>query len=149
MKYNKAYDGEDFQKYQEYLSIIKASLSQDIFDFVSDPARHDFSKQSLHDSTLKKAECIRFLDTGQLTVALVLINADFDREFSFYFRDVSQYKIAQQISDMDSDLITFEVGLEQDANENKMLVFRAMFSGKDAMVEIYFKQLTIKEMPLK
>ena len=149
MKYNKAYDGEDFQKYQEYLSTIKASLSQDIFDFVSDPARHDFSKQSLHDSRLKKAECIRFLDTGQLTVALVLINADFDREFSFYFRDVSQYKIAQQISDMDSDLITFEVGLEQDANENKMLVFRAMFSGKDAMVEVYFKQLTIKEMPLK
>lgn len=145
MEYNKSYEREDFEQYQEYLSSIKDRLPKDVFDFLADPSRHDFSERSLHDSLLEKVEYIRFLDTGKLTVSLVFINADFNRRFYFYFQNVSQYKISQQASDMSSDLITYEVGLGQDADENEKIVFRAMFSGENVLVEIYFDQMSIEE----
>ena len=149
MKYNKSYYGKDFQKYQEYLSSVKPKLSKNIFDFFSDPGRHDFSNRSLHDSVLKKEECVRSLDSDTLAVSLILVNANFDREFLLHLQDVSQYKITQEASDMSSDLITHEVGIEQDAYENEKIVFRAMFSGEDTMVEIYFAKMCIEEKMLE
>ena len=50
MKYNKSYDGGDFSDYLEYLKTI--DLPKKLFDFASDPKRHDFSDESLHDSWL-------------------------------------------------------------------------------------------------
>jgi hypothetical protein len=142
MKYNKAYEDENFEKYLEYLDTIKDKLSKDTFEFISDPNRHDFSEQSLHDSWLKSFECSSNFETNMIEIFLTLIGANFDREFKFSFRGVSQYKIFQQIC---LDLITYEIGIEKDFMEEEKIIFRAMFAGEEAEIEIYAEQIEIKE----
>lgn len=146
MKYNKAYEEEgSFEGYLEYLNIIKPKLPKDIFNFISNPNRHDFSEQSLHDSWVKSIECFNDFKTDRTNITLTLIGANFDREFRFIFQGVSQYKISQQISDINRDLITYEIGIEQDDNEENKFVFRAMFSGEKSEVEVYSEKINISE----
>lgn len=146
MKYNKAYEKEGkFEDYLTYLESIKQKLPKDVFDFVSDFNRHNFSEQSLHDGWIKSFECCSDFEAGTTDITLSLLGAYFDREFKFYFKKVSQYAISQHISDMDRDLITFEIGLEENEEEEDALVFRAKFSGEETYIEIYFQKIQIDE----
>ena len=79
-------------------------------------------------------------EAGTTDITLSLLGAYFDREFKFYFKEVSQYAISQHISDMDRDFITFEIGLEENEEEEDALVFRAKFSGEETYIEIYFQK---------
>ena len=142
MKYNKAYEDEDFEKYLEYLDTIKDKLSKDTFAFVSDSKRHDFSEQSLHDSWVKSFECSSNFETNTTEISLTLIGANFDREFKFNFQGVSQYKIFQSAC---LDLITYEIGIEPDFTEEEKMVFRAMFAEEEAEIELYSTQIDINE----
>jgi len=145
MKYNKAYDGCDFSDYLKYLETIREKLPKQLFDFVSNPNRHDFSEESLHDSWIKSIECISNFEAESTEIVLILVNAIFDREFQLRFKKVSEYKISQQLSDINRDLITYEIGFETDFNDVDMLVFRAMFSGDETEIEIYAGQIDIVE----
>ena len=145
MKYNKSYKGEDFEKYLEYLNTIKDKLPKDILEFVSDQNRHNFSKHSLHDSWVKSFECSSNFETKTTTITLTLSGAYFDREFRFYFQNVSKYKIFQQMIDQCPDLITYEIGIETDSNNEEKLVFRAAFSGEEAEIEIFSTQIEFYE----
>ena len=145
MKYNKAYEGESFEKYMEYLDSIKEKLPKDVFGFVSDPGRHDFSEQSLHDAWLKSFNCSSNFELGSTGITLVLTSADLTREFKFSFQGVSRFRISQQMPDMYRDLITYEIGIEPDCNEAEQMVFRAIFAGDDNGIEIYSEQIDINE----
>jgi len=145
MKYNKAYEGEDFEKYLEYLGTIKGKLPRDIFEFISDPNRHDFGEDSLHDSWLKSVECSHNFETRTADITLTLLGAYHDRIFRLNFRNVSQYKFFQQMLDSDRDLITYEVCIEEDYKKKEKLVFRAEFAGEEAEIEIYSAEISIEE----
>ena len=145
MKYNKAYEGERFENYLEYLTSIKEKLSNDIFEFVSDASRHDLGERSLHDSWLKFLECVNNFKTRTAEITIILLGSYHDREFYLHFEKVSQYKIFQQLPDMFRDLITYEIGIEEDCKGEEKLVFRAEFSGENTEIEIYTEQIEIKE----
>ena len=150
MKYNKVYEEEgNFSDYQKYLNTIREKLTDNIFDFVSNPNRHDFSEMSLHDSWVKSVECICDFKKENTNIVLTLIGANFDREFKFCFQEVSQYKVSQQLSDMYRDLITYEIGIEKDHNDEEKLIFRAMFSGEETEIEIYSQKVEIEEKILE
>lgn len=54
MKYNKAFQGEPFEVYAEYLKKIQDKLPKQLYDFISDSKRHDLEEQSLHDTWLNE-----------------------------------------------------------------------------------------------
>lgn len=145
MKHNKSYDGEDFERYQEYLRSIRSKFPEAVFNFASNPNRHDFSGQSLHDSRVKSIRCSCNSETDETDILMVLLNAYFDKEFHLRFHKVSQYKIIQQNSDAYRGLITFEIAIERDYEENERIVFRAVFSGDDSEIEVYSEQMHIEE----
>jgi len=145
MKYNKTYEGEEFEKYLEYLNAIKEKLPKDIFEFASDINRHSFSEESLHDSWLKSVECSHNFETRTADITLTLLGAYHDREFTFCFHSVSQYKLFQQMLDPCRDLISYEIGIEKDYYEKEKFVFRAEFSGEEAEIEIYSEEINIVE----
>ena len=60
---------------------------------------------------------------------------------SMKYNKVSRHKISQPR--LKEDLITYEVGVEKDCNEEEKLVFRAEF--EDTEFEIYAEQIEIKE----
>jgi hypothetical protein len=145
MKYNKVYEGENFEKYLEYLDTIKDKLPNDIFDFFSDSNRHDLGAKSLHDSWVKSLECANDFDTQTTEITIVLFGPYHDREFHLHFKKVSQHKISQPR--LKEDLITYEIGVEKDYNNEKKLIFRAEF--EDTEIEIYTEQIEIKEKIIK
>lgn len=54
MKYNKAFQGEPFEVYVEYLKKIQDKMPKKLYDFVSDSKRDDLEEQSLHDTWLNE-----------------------------------------------------------------------------------------------
>ena len=130
----------------EYLDSIRNKLPADLFAFVSDPGRHDFSRRSLHDSRIGCIQCQR-ADTGETEMRVTLIGSEAAREFALQFQGVSRYTIVQDSSDIYSDLITFEVGVEKEdcENERDTLVFRALFACEKGKMEIFAEALAIKE----
>jgi hypothetical protein len=144
MKYNKSYENENFENYVDYLNLIRNKLPKDLFDFFTNPQRHDFSKQSLHDSRVKKI-AISHAARGDINIALTLLGAYRDRTFILRFKRVTQYAISQAYGDMDEDLITHEIAIEQNAKGEENLVFRAEFAGDKSEIEIYAKALVVTE----
>jgi hypothetical protein len=144
MKYNKSYENENFENYVDYLNVIRNKLPKGIFDFFSDSQRHDFSKQSLHDSRVEKI-AISHVACGRINITLTLLGAYRDRTFVLRFKKVTQYSISQQSGDMYEDLIAHEIGLEYNDKGKENLVFRAEFSGDKSEIEIYAKELVVME----
>ncbi|NDV60539.1 hypothetical protein [Bacteroides sp. 519] len=143
MKYNKAYEGGDFESYITYLETIKHHLSDELFEFVSDPQRHGFGVESLHDSWVKKIEFTQDFDTGNTNLLIVLLGENC--EFYLYFEEVQEYTIRQINSDMYRDLITYEIGFEQNSFEEDMLVFRAIFAIGEGHLEVFAETIRIEE----
>lgn len=146
LKYNLSYGEGSFDDYLKYLDTIRAKLPEALFDFVSDPHRHDFSPTSLHDGWVKSIECTSDFDTGSMRLTMKIVGAEFDREFHLCFNDVSQYKVAQSWPEMDRDLISYEVGVEEDRYRKSKLVFRAIFSNEANEIEVLAKNITITEV---
>ncbi len=148
MKYNQTYDGEDFTKYLSYLSSIKNKLPKKLYDFVSDVNRHNFSEQSLHDAWLKTIKLETNFEKRFSNIDIVLLGAYHDREFYISFKEVSEYTFSQELQDIDRDLITFEIGFENNCYNEEQLVFRAEFSGNKSKIEIYCNYMNIDEKML-
>ncbi len=145
MKYNEAHRGKSFENYLSYLKKIESRLPKVVYDFVSDVNRHNFSKQSLHDSWLKKVDIDTDIENRNADIYLVFLGAYHDREFHFSFENVREYNIAQGLQDMSRDLIAFEIGLENNCYDEEQLVFRAEFSGEGHEIEIYFNDIKVEE----
>lgn len=143
MKYNKAFEDGNFQDYLTYLESIKNELSGDIYQFVSDPTRHDLRNRSLHDSRIMEIIC-NADNIGNQNIKLKLKGEG--REFELSFINVSQYQIKQFIlKDLYRDLITFEIGIEEDMFRNRKKVFRAQFPLEKGDIEIYCEEIQFKE----
>ncbi len=143
MKYNKSYKGGNFNDYFEYLETIKSKISKDLYDFVSDVQRHDLSEKSLHDSRIKKIE-YEFISKDTYQVSLLLTGEN--RTFELRFNKVSQFNMKQQnLGDLYKDLITYEVGIEEDTFGNDKIVFRAEFPFEAGVFEVYSENLEITE----
>jgi len=140
MKYNKSYDGGDFSDYLEYLKTI--DLPKKLFDFASDPKRHDFSDESLHDSWLTSVNIGRD-DFGNINISITLRAQK--GKFRLLFRDVEYYRIAQATGDMYADLITFEIGKEDGKYEKDLIYFNAEFALESGNINVLSKYMEIKE----
>ncbi len=145
MKYNKSYNGEDFQNYILYLKSIKNKLSKSIYEFVSDINRHNFSEKSLHDSWIKTIQIETNFEKRFSNINIIFTGAYHDREFHFYFEEVKYYKIIQELQDINRDLISFEIGVENNFYDKEQLVFRAQFGCNEHEIEIYANDIKVIE----
>ncbi len=143
MKYNNAFNGDDFSKYKIYLDSIKDKLSKIVYEFAYDVNRHNFEKTSLHDSWLKSFEVKTDFEKRLSTIKLVLLGAYHDREFHFLFKGVRQYNLNQAMQDISRDLLTFEIGIENNCYNESQKVFRAEFSMGEMV--IYSDEIEIEE----
>ncbi len=149
MKYNQSHSGKDFSNYLVYLETIKNKLPKNIYDFVRDINRHNFEKKSLHDSWIKEFKVKTDFDKGFSIIHLVLLGAYHDREFHFFFEEVEQYTLSQGLRDMNRDLITFEVGIENNCYDEEQIIFRAFFPDRNNKIEIYCNNIKIEENIIK
>jgi hypothetical protein len=156
MKYNRTFDenGNGFKEYLMYLNRIKDSMPIELYNFISDENRHDFSDKSLHDSRIESIEFKNYYEGKNPNMIITLLGEMC--EFKIYFNSISQYKILQNCRPM--DLINYEIGLakcfyetgeinyniEYDANDEDIdIVFRAEFC--DGEIEIFCKEIRIEE----
>ncbi len=146
MKYNQSYNGQDFSDYLIYLETIKNKLPKKLYDFVRDINRHNFEKTSLHDSWLKDFKVKTNFEKRISIISLVLFGSYHDREFHFLFEEVEQYTLSQGVRDVSRDLITFEVGVENNCYDKEQIVFRAYFPAKEEKIEIYCNNINIEEI---
>lgn len=150
MKYNDAFvDNGSFDNYISYLSKVQNKLSKELYDFVSNENRHNFSKESLHDSWLESIEINADFEKKTAIILLKFLGAYHDRKFIIQFKDVSEYKITQGLTDFDRDLITFEIGFELNSYNEEKIVFRAEFAGEDKEIEIVCNDINIDEILLE
>lgn len=142
MKYNKSFgeNAKDFNEYIEYLNTIKNSIPAELYNFISDPDRHDFSDKSLHDSRIEEIHFINKFETNDPKLNIILLGEN--RKFILYFTDISKYKIEQEYKI--NDLLTYEIGLEKHYDDENELVFRAIFC--DGEIEIFCKKIKIEEI---
>jgi len=147
MKYNKSNDegANGFQKYIDYLDTIKNRIPIELFNFISDPNRHNDSNESLHDSVLGSIQSLVDFEVRCQNMIITLLGEM--REFKIHFTNVCKYKIEQNCGI--NYLKTFEVGMEEckydpDSDDGEIyLVFRAEFC--DGEVEIFCKEIKIEE----
>lgn len=149
MKFLKSYENGNFEKYISYLMTIQNKLTEEIYDFASDPNRHNFSKESLHDSWLKNVEINFDFQKRTSFIQLILLGAYHDREFILSFSGVRQFNICQGLADIERDLLTFEILSEPNDYEEEQIVFNARFSGEDRHINIFCEELKIIEQQLQ
>ncbi|WP_103070123.1 hypothetical protein [Aquimarina sediminis] len=143
MKYNKSYEGRTFEAYIEYLQTIKHKIPKALFDFISDPQRHDLGEKSLHDCRVEKIE-YECVSKGNYQLSLIL--AGENRIFTVKCMNISQFHINQvNFGDLYKDLITYEVGVEQDTFKNDKIVFRAKFPFEKGVIEVFSEKMEIDE----
>jgi hypothetical protein len=143
VKYNKSYEGIDFEEYLKYLLKIKNDISVELYDFISDPERHNFSEKSLHDSFIENIEIKNNLKNKKADIIINLLGDN--RRFILHCIATSQYKIIQDTHDGYKDLITYEIGIERDNKNKEGMVFRALFGFDYGEIEIYCKEIKIEE----
>lgn len=148
MKFNKCYDNGTFDEYLIYLNSIQEKLPAQLYQFISNPDRHNFSEGSLHDSTIKKINFESDPDNNNCQLELVLLGNQQDREFRLLFISVTDYHVQQNTSEINADLITFEIGISEELGDDEqvLLVFRAAFAGQDGLVQISAKQIEFSEV---
>ena len=147
MKFNKSFEGNDFNEYAEYLLKIKNKIPKKLFDFISDPERHDLGDKSLHDSRITKIQ-YEFVSEDKYKMSLLLLGKN--RTFEIRFKNISQLNIKlTNYGDIYKDLITYEVGTEKDTLENEKIVFRAKFPFEEGKLEIYSEKIEIEENVLQ
>jgi len=148
MKYNKSYgeNGKDFQEYIEYLDTIKYSIPTELFNFISNPNRHNDSDESLHDSRIESILFSNNFEANCPNMIITLLGGT--REFKIHFISICQYKIEQNCRI--NNLLTFEVGQEEvkydpegDYDSEVYLVFRAEFC--DGEIEMFCEEIKIEE----
>jgi len=143
MKYNKSYEGGKFEDYIEYLQTIKNRIPTALFDFISNPERHDLGEKSLHDCHIKKIEYDCF-SKSDYQISIVLVGEN--RTFTIQCMNISQLRINQaNFGDLYKDLITYEVGIEKDTFKNDKMIFRAKFPFEEGVIEVFSERLEIKE----
>ncbi|MCL2145158.1 MAG: hypothetical protein FWH43_06685 [Endomicrobia bacterium] len=143
LKYNHSYgeNGKDFSEYIDYLNSIKEYISIDLYNFISDPNRHDFSNKSLHDSRIEKIQFINDFEKNNSNMVITLLGKG--RIFKLDFLSIIKYRIEQLCRI--NDLLTYEIGLGNLKYERKnILVFRAEFC--DGGIEIFCEEIHIKEI---
>jgi hypothetical protein len=143
MKYNHSYgeNGKDFNEYIQYLNTIKNSIPRELYDFISDPNRHNFSDKSLHDSIIEKIQFVNEFETENPNMIITLLGEN--RKFKLYYFCISKYTIEQEYKM--NDLLTYEIGLEKRwEDEDAELVFRGIFC--DGKIEIICKEIKIEEI---
>ena len=148
-KYNQSYgeNGKDFSEYIDYLNSIKEYISLDLYNFISDPNRHNFSSKSLHDSRIEKIQFINDFSKNNSNMVITLLRED--RIFKLNFWGIIIYKIEQLCRI--NDLLTYEIGIENhkyegnnDYERENSLVFRAEFC--DGGIEIFCEEIHIEEI---
>ena len=143
MKFNKSYEGGDFEDYIKYLQTVKNKIPEKLFEFISSEKRHDLGENSLHDSRVKKIE-YEFISEDNYQMLLTLTGER--RKFIIKFNKASQVSICQaNFGDIYKDLITYEVGIEKDCFENEQLVFRAKFPFEKGIIEVFADEIEINE----
>lgn len=143
MKFNKSYEGKKFEDYIEYLQTIKNKISKELFDFISNPQRHDLGEKSLHDSRIKKIK-YELISKDNYQMSLVLTGEN--RDFEIRFDKVSQLKVKQiNFGYLYKDLITYEVGIEKDVFKTDKIVFRAKFPSEEGILEVFADNIELKE----
>jgi hypothetical protein len=143
MKHNHSYgeNGRDFNEYIHYLNTIKSSIPLELYDFISDPNRHDFSDKSLHDSRIEEIQFANEFESKGPNMTITLLGEN--RKFKLECFSISKYTI-EQGSEI-NDLLTYEIGLERRwEDEEEEPVFRGIFF--DGKIEIFCKEIRIKEI---
>lgn len=147
---NRAYDGENFGVYVEYLNGVKHHLTKELFAFASDPSRHDLGARSLHDSYIEVLCFARDRDGHLFHGELVLVGPERDRRFRLDFDGIKNFDVHQVTGDMYRDLITFEIVVDEiDPPELEvMMTFRAQFASEPGHLEVSCRQMSVREEPV-
>jgi hypothetical protein len=147
MRYNNSYseNGGDFNEYIEYMNTIKEYIPAELYDFVSDPSRHDFSDRSLHDSRIEEIQFTNEFEENGPDMVITLLGEN--RKFKLHYFDISKYRIEQYYGI--NDLLTYEIGMENhepdEEEQGPNLVFRSLFSD-GGEIEICCQEMRIEEI---
>ncbi|MDR1347597.1 MAG: hypothetical protein LBJ63_04080 [Prevotellaceae bacterium] len=142
MKFNKTFDGGNFNDYIKYLDGIRNYISTELYDFISNPERHDLGEKSLHDSRIEKIEFNHNFETDTSNMTITLLGEN--RKFILHFLKIKKYNI-KQIAENDgyTDLITYEIYVKN--KKLKTLEFRAEFGFGYGEIVIVCKEIKIEE----
>jgi hypothetical protein len=142
MKFNKSFDDGNFSDYVKYLDNIKDYILPELYNFISNPERHDLGEKSLHDSLIEKIEFDRNFETDESNMTLTLLGEN--RKFILRFLKIKKYRI-KHIAENDgyTDLITYEIYLKN--KREKTFEFRAEFGFGYGEIVIACKEIRIIE----
>jgi hypothetical protein len=142
MKFNKAFEGSNFEDYIKYLNSIKDYISIKLYNFLIDSERHDLGEKSLHDSRIEKVEFNHDFKNNESNMVITLLGEN--KKFILHFMKIKKYKI-KQIAEKDgyTDLITYEIYVKN--KKEKTLEFRAEFGFGFGEIIIACKEIKIEE----
>jgi hypothetical protein len=142
MKFNKAFEGCNFEDYKKYLNGIKDYIPIELYNFIIDVERHDLGEKSLHDSRIEKIDFNHIFENNESNIIITLLGKN--RKFILHFLKIKYYKI-KQIAEKDgyTDLITYEIYLKN--KRDRILGFRAEFGFGFGEIIITCKEIKIEE----